>query len=300
MRLIFMGSPEFAVPALRGLHDFGYEVVGVYCQSPKPSGRGQRLTRCAIHRTADELGIPVRTPARLRGNEEELAYLRSLELDYGVVVAYGLILPRSVLDTPHYGFLNIHASLLPRWRGAAPIQAAILAGDASTGVTIMQMDAGLDTGPVLMSESVMIGDSDTSATLHERLSTMGGRLILSALAGNWPRSPQAVEGAYAPKLSRADSVIDWHQPAAVIERRIRAFTPWPGTETKLDGRNLKILAAHVVGATGDAGVVIDDRLTIACGHQALRLTRVKMPGGAAVDAPAFLRGHPVPIGTRLG
>jgi methionyl-tRNA formyltransferase len=242
----------------------------------------------------------VRTPARLRGNEEELAYLRSLDLDYGVVVAYGLILPQPVLDIPHHGFLNIHASLLPRWRGAAPIQAAILAGDASTGVTIMQMDAGLDTGPILLSEAVMIGDSDTSAILHERLSIMGSRLILSALAGNWPRSPQAVEGAYAPKLSRADSVIDWHQSAAMIERRIRAFTPWPGTETTLHGRNLKILAADIVEATGDAGMIIDNRLTIACGYQALRLTRVKIPGGAAMDAPAFLRGHPVPVGTRLG
>jgi methionyl-tRNA formyltransferase len=300
MRLVFMGSPAFAVPALRGLCEAGHEVAAVYCQSPKPAGRGQRLTRCAVHQAADELGIVVRMPARLRGHDEEFAYLRSLDLDYGVVVAYGLILPAEILDTPRQGCLNIHASLLPRWRGAAPIQAAILAGDAATGITIMQMDAGLDTGPSVISEAVAIGPADTSASLHDRLAAMGGSLILQALAHDLPRVPQPEGSTYAPKLSKTDSVIDWRQPATAIERRIRAFTPWPGTETVLNGQVLKIVAAEVVDGDGEAGVVIDDRFTVGCGEQALRVTRVKQAGGAAMDGAAFLRGHRLAVGTRLG
>jgi methionyl-tRNA formyltransferase len=300
MRLVFMGSPAFAVPALRALCSAGHEVAAVYCQRPKPAGRGQRVTRCAVHQVADELGLPVRTPQRLRGNTEEEDHLRSLGLDYGVVVAYGLILPASLLDAPRRGCLNIHASLLPRWRGAAPIQAAILAGDSETGITIMQMDAGLDTGPVLFAERTPIGPDDTSSTLHDRLSVIGGRMILQALSGEWPRTAQPEGGTYAPKLSKVDSVIDWRRPAGEIERRIRAFTPWPGTETTLGGAVLKIVAAEVVDVVGEPGVVLDDKFTIACGDRALRPTRIKRAGGATMDRSAFLRGHGVPIGTRLG
>ncbi|MDD2876382.1 MAG: methionyl-tRNA formyltransferase [Acidiphilium sp.] len=300
MRLVFMGSPEFAVPALRALCATRHEVVTVYCQSPKPAGRGQRLTKCAVHDAAEALGIPVRTPRRLRGNAQELDYLRVLKPDVGVVVAYGLILPPEVLDVPRLGCLNIHASLLPRWRGAAPIQAAILAGDAGTGVTIMRMDAGLDTGPTLLSDTVTIGAADTAAVLHDRLSAMGARLILRALAGEGQLLVQADGGTYAPKLSRADALIDWAMPASVIERRVRAFTPWPGTETQLNGQAFKVIEAAVVDGEGEPGVVLDDQLTVACGQAALRLTRVKRAGGAAMDSAAFLRGHPVPPGTRLG
>lgn len=300
MRLVFMGSPAFAVPALRALHAAGHQLAAVYCQRPKPAGRGQRMTRCAVHQAADELGLPVRTPRRLRGNIEEADHLRSLNLDYGVVVAYGLILPEAILDLPRFGYLNIHASLLPRWRGAAPIQAAILAGDTETGITIMQMDAGLDTGPALFAERTPIGPDDTSATLHDRLSVMGGRMILRALSGEWPRTPQPAGGTYAPKLSKADSVIDWSRPAGEIKRRIRAFTPWPGTETRLGGAALKIIAADIVDVAGEPGVVLDDHFTIACGEHALRLTRIRQAGGATMDGSAFLRGHAVPIGTKLG
>ncbi|MGC9271528.1 methionyl-tRNA formyltransferase [Acidiphilium sp.] len=300
MKLAFMGSPDFAVPVLRALCAAGHEVAVVYCQSPKPAGRGRQMAKCAVHRAAEDLGIPVRTPLRLRDNVGEVDYLRSLDLDIGVIVAFGLILPPAVLSAPRGGCLNIHASLLPRWRGAAPIQAAILAGDQQTGVTIMQMDAGLDTGPMLLAETIGIGSKDTAAILQDRLSALGARLILAALAGNWPPRAQPEGGTYAPKLSRADAVIDWAEPAAAIERRIRAFTPWPGTETRLEGQVLKIIAADVVEGAGAPGIVLDDRLTIACGDQALRPLRVQRAGRAAMDVAAFLRGYVVAPGTRLG
>lgn len=300
MRLVFMGSPDFAVPALEALLAAEHEITAVYCQPPKPAGRGQRMTKCPVHQAAERLGLPVRTPARLRGNDDEAAFLKAEALDAVVVAAYGLILPLPVLGAPRLGCLNIHASLLPRWRGAAPIHAAILAGDTHTGITIMQMDPGLDTGPMLLAESVPIGPDDTGATLHERLAALGARLIVQALASHWQPRNQPGEGTYAPKLSRADALIDWSQPALLIERRIRAFTPWPGTETRLEGQPFKILSATLVDGTGAPGIALDDRLTIGCGENALRVKTLKRAGGAAMDAASFLRGHPVPIGTRLG
>jgi methionyl-tRNA formyltransferase len=301
MRLVFMGSPDFAVPALRALHTAGHEIAAVYCQPARPAGRGQAVRRCPVHVEADQLGLPVRTPPRLRTAHEEWDAFAELESDAAVVAAYGLILPKPMLMAPRRGCLNIHASLLPRWRGAAPIHAAILAGDRETGITIMQMDEGLDTGPMLLREAVPISGSTTTATLHDTLAALGARLILTALATSPEPEPQPEVGAtYAPKLSRDDGRIDWTQDASAIERRVRAFDPWPGTFSTVDGAVLKILSAVVADGSGVPGTVLDDALLVACGGGALRLTRVQLAGRAAMDAAAFLRGHPVAAGTRLG
>jgi methionyl-tRNA formyltransferase len=301
MRLAFMGSPDFAVPALRAIHGAGHDIAAVYCQPARPSGRGQAVRRCAVHVVADELGLMVRTPARLRTDSDAQAAFAALDLDVAVVAAYGLILPQAMLDAPRRGCLNIHGSLLPRWRGAAPIQAAILAGDKETGITIMQMDAGLDTGPMLLWQGVPIGPDTTTASLHDVLADVGAKLILEALESPPTPVPQPADGAtYAPKLSRDDARIDWTVSATVIDRRIRAFDSWPGTSTLLNGNPFKILAARLVDGSGAPGTVLDARLTVACGEGAIQLTRVQLPGRAALDADAFLRGHPVPPGTVLG
>ena len=301
MRLAFMGTPEFAVPALRALHQAGHDIVAVYSQPPRPAGRGHRLQRSPVHECADQLGIPVHTPASLRRDPEIQRNFKKLGLDAAVVAAYGLILPQAMLDAPARGCLNIHASLLPAWRGAGPIQAAILAGDTQTGVTIMQMEAGLDTGPMLLRGMVPIGPATTSAELHETLGKLGARLVLRALAENPIPVPQPAEGAsYAPKLSRADSPIDWTRTAAEIDRQIRAFDPWPGTTTILDGLSLKVLAAIPAEGHGRPGTVLDANLTIACGQDAIRLTRIQLPGRQAMPAEAVLRGRKVPVATVLG
>jgi methionyl-tRNA formyltransferase len=301
MRIAFMGSPDFAVPALRALHRAGHAIVSVYCQPARPAGRGQAIRRCPVHVIADDLGLPVRTPARLRNDPAAQADFAVLKLDAAVVAAYGLILPQAMLDAPQRGCLNIHASLLPRWRGAGPIQAAILAGDSETGITIMQMEAGLDTGPMLLRQGLPITPTTTTADLHDTLATLGAKLILDALAS--PATPIAqsdADATYAPKITREDGRIDWTQPAAAIDRRIRAFDPWPGTFTTIGGNPLKILAATPAAATGPPGTVLDTALTVACGNQAIKLTKIQLPGRAALDAEAFLRGHPVPPGTQLG
>ena len=326
MRLAFMGSPDFAVPALRALHAAGHDIVAVYCQPARPAGRGQAVRRCPVQAEAETLNLPVRTPTRLRTAAAEWEAFAALDLDAAVVAAYGLILPPRMLEAPRRGCLNIHASLLPRWRGAAPIHAAILAGDAQTGITIMQMDAGLDTGPMLLRQSVPIGPSATTATLHDTLAQMGARMILTALAEDQTPVPQPAAGmTYAPKMSRDDGRIDWTQDAAAIERRIRAFYSWPGTFTTLHGTILKVLEAAMADGSGPfgatpsgaapsgaapsgaapsgavrPGTILDDSLRIACGTGALRLTRVQLAGRAAMDADAFLRGHKIPAGTRLG
>ncbi|HEY1934963.1 MAG TPA: methionyl-tRNA formyltransferase [Acetobacteraceae bacterium] len=300
MRLAFMGSPEFAVPALRALHAAGHEIAAVYCQPPRPAGRGHAVQRCPVHVAADALGLEVRTPARLCHDPAAQAAFAALELDTAVVAAYGLILPPPMLDAPRRGCVNIHASLLPRWRGAAPIQAAVLAGDTETGITIMQMDAGLDTGPMLLREAVPIGPADTTGSLHDVLAEMGARLVLRALAEDPVPVAQPQTGAnYAPKLTREDGRIDWTRDAAAIERQVRAFDPWPGTFTRLAGAPLKVLAADVAHATGFPGTVLDDRLTVACGTGALRPRRVQLGGRNAMPTDDFLRGHPVPVGTLL-
>ena len=301
MRLAFMGSPDFAVPALRALHAAGHEIAMVYCQPPRPAGRGYALRPCPVQAAAEMLGLTVRTPSRLRSDPAEHQAFAALELDAAVVAAYGLILPQSMLDAPRRGCLNIHASLLPRWRGAAPIQAAVLAGDQQTGVTIMQMDAGLDTGPILLREAVPIGPSTTSAELHDVLAVMGGRLVLRVLQEEPVPMAQPVEGVtYAPKLTREAGRIDWAQDAVQIERQVRAFDPWPGTFTTLGGAVLKVLRAEVAEGSGTPGIVLDDRLTVGCGSGALRLTRVQLAGRPAMAADAFLRGHAVAARTMVG
>jgi methionyl-tRNA formyltransferase len=301
MRIAFMGSPDFAVPALLALHQAGHDIAAVYCQPARPAGRGQAVRRCPVHVTADQLGLQVRTPVRLRNDLQAQADFAALNLDAAVVAAYGLILPQAMLDAPRRGCLNIHASLLPRWRGAAPIQAAILAGDSETGVTIMQMEAGLDTGPMLLRQAVPITPTTTTARLHDTLAASGARLILDALAAPPPPVPQSdADATYAPKLTREDGRIDWTRPAAAIDRQIRAFDPWPGTFTTIAGTPLKVLAATQIDATGTPGTVLDTTLTVACGTQAIRPTKLQLPSRSALDTDAFLRGHPIPPGTLLG
>jgi len=304
MRLVFMGSPDFAVPALEAVHG-AHEVVCVYTQPPRPAGRGQSVTRCPIHAAADRLGLPVRHPVSLKRDLAAQADFAALDLDAAVVAAYGLILPQAMLDAPRRGCLNIHASLLPRWRGAGPIQAAVLAGDAQSGVTIMQMEAGLDTGPMLLRQAVPIGPRGTASALHDALSALGGPMVLRVLAEAPPPEPQPADGVtYAPKLTRADGRVDWTQPAEVLDRQVRALNPWPGTwcTPGLDGWGdsaLKILDAIPVPGSGAPGMVLDG-LTIACGAGALRLLRVQRAGRAPMEAAAFLNGQKIPPGTVLG
>ncbi|MBE7212279.1 MAG: methionyl-tRNA formyltransferase [Gluconacetobacter diazotrophicus] len=306
MRLAFMGTPDFAVPALRALHAAGHEIVAAYCQPPRPAGRGQAVRSQPVHAAAEALGIPVRTPARVKRDAEAHAAFRALELDAAVVAAYGLILPPAMLEAPRHGCLNIHASLLPRWRGAAPIQAAILHGDPETGITIMRMEEGLDTGPMLSREAVPIGPNTDAAVLHDALSALGARMIvraLDALPLGGERQDDALS-CYAPRLERADGRLDWQEDAPVLDRRVRAMTPWPGAFAVLGEVALRIGAATPLpDRAHDAlpGTVLDDALTVACGGGgALRIERLQWPGRAMLDAAAFLRGRPVPPGTRFG
>ena len=300
LRLAFMGSPDYAVPALSALHGAGHQIAAVYCQPPKPVGRGQKETPCPVHRAALALGLAVRHPARLKRDEAEHAAFAALDLDVAVVAAYGLILPKAMLDAPRRGCLNIHASLLPRWRGAGPIQAAILAGDAETGITIMRMEEGLDTGPMLLAEAVPITPATTTPALHDALAGLGARLILRALAEDPPATPQPEEGVtYAPKLTKEDGRLVWAQPAEALERRIRALNPWPGTFFLLNGEAIRVSAAALEAGHGTPGEALDDAGLIACGQGALRLQRLQRPGRAAMPTEAFLRGLPIPAGTRL-
>jgi len=303
LRLAFMGTPEFAVPALRAIVSAGHEVAAVYCQPPRPAGRGQKQRPSAIQETAETLGLPVRTPKSLRDASVQAAFA-GLGLDVAVVAAYGLILPKPVLDAPRHGCLNIHASLLPRWRGAAPIQRAILAGDDRTGITIMQMDEGLDTGPILLQESFPILAGTTAATLHDSLADGGARLIVQALdaieTGTLAPLPQPEDGiTYAKKIEPADARIHWCDDAAAIERKVRAFAPRPGAWFDLDGARVKLLGAAVVAGVGEPGTALDDRLTVACGEGALQLLHLQREGRRALDGEAFLRGTPVAKGARL-
>jgi methionyl-tRNA formyltransferase len=295
-----MGSPDFAVPALRALHGAGHEIFAVYCQPPRPAGRGNALRLCPVHAAAEQLGLPIRTPATLRGKDEQ-TYFEMLDLDAAIVAAYGLILPPNMLKAPWRGCINVHPSLLPRWRGASPIQAAILAGDDQTGVTIMQMEPGLDTGPILLEEAIPITPTMTGTELHDILSEMGARLILRALAEDPPPRPQPEEGAtYAPKLKREDGRMDWTREATFLERQVRALDPWPGTYTLLGGDPLKVLSAMLAEGEGPPGTVLDEKFTIACGRGAIRLLKVQRASRPPRDGEAFLRGRPGTTGTTLG
>ncbi len=300
MRLAFMGSPDFAVPALHALRAAGHDIAAVYSQPPRPAGRGQALRPGPVHAAALAMGLAVRTPATLRKDIQAQADFAALNLDAAVVAAYGLILPQAMLDAPRLGCLNIHASLLPRWRGAAPIQAAIRAGDTETGVTIMQMDAGLDTGAMLLRDTLPITPTTTANDLHDALAEMGAALILRALAENPAPIPQPQAGmTYAPKLERADGKLDFSQSVTTLDRQIRALNPWPGTFCQWGDVVLKVLAATPAHGNGPPGIVLDEALTVACADGALRLTRIQAPGRAAMDSAAFLRGHRLPPGTVL-
>lgn len=298
LRLAFMGTPDFSVPALSALLDAGHDVAAVYSQPPRPSGRGHKLKPSPVHAFAEARGIDVRTPKSLRNEDAQTAFA-ALRLDVAVVVAYGLILPEPILAAPKLGCINIHASLLPRWRGAAPIQRAIMAGDKQTGVVTMLMDAGLDTGPMLMTQQTPITAETTGGDLHDTLSAIGSALIVPTLAGlaDGSLSPvtQPADGVtYASKLNRADGLLDWRRPADELERVIRALSPQPRAWFPYETATIKVGAANVESANGAPGTVLDDRLLIACGEGALRLTMVQRPGKAMTDADAFLRGYDIP------
>ncbi len=300
MRIIFMGTPDFAVPALRALHEAGHEIVCVYTQPPRPAGRGKKLMPSPVQLEAERLGVPVRSPVSLR-NAEAQAEFAALNADVAVVAAYGLILPQPVLDAPKHGCLNIHASLLPRWRGAAPIHRAVMAGDPETGVTIMQMEAGLDTGPMLHKVSLPVARK-TTGELFEELGAVGAAAMVEVLA-DLPSFPPEVQddsaAIYAPKIDKAEGKIDWAEPAEVIERLVRGLAPFPGAWFELQGERVKVLLAEVVDASGTPGTVLDDDFTIACGRGAIRPLRLQRAGKPVLERGEFLRGRPVAKGTVL-
>ncbi len=301
MRIIFMGTPDFAVPILRALVDAGHDVVAAYSQPPRRAGRGKALTPSPVQRLAESLGIEVRTPATLRDAAVQAAFA-ALSADVAVVAAYGLLLPRAVLDAPTLGCLNVHGSLLPRWRGAAPIQRAILAGDAETGVGIMQMAAGMDTGPVRTEERTPV-DRKTAGELADELSAMGARLMLKVLEdpARYPPVDQPDAGiTHAAKIDKAEARLRFDAGAVAVERQVRAFNPAPGAFFEQDGERVRVLAADVVAGDGAAGEVLDDALTIACGDgTAIRPVRVQRAGRGVMTPADLLRGFPIPVGTRL-
>jgi methionyl-tRNA formyltransferase len=298
MRIVFMGSPEFAVPSLDALVEGGHEIVCAYTQPPRPAGRGKADRKTAVHERAEQLGIEVRTPRTLR-NEEEQERFRALDADLAVVAAYGLILPKPILEAPRQGCINIHASLLPRWRGAAPIQRAILAGDKITGITLMQMDEGLDTGPMLLRRELDIC-SKNAAQVTEKLAGLGATMLVDWL--NKPTAPQAQPGdgvIYASKIDKSEARIDWTRSAEQIDRQVRAFNPVPGAWFEANGERIKLLAAEVVSGSGAAGEVLDDHSTIAVADGAVRPLQVQRAGRAPMSADELLRGFAVPRGTIL-
>ncbi|MEQ8283483.1 MAG: methionyl-tRNA formyltransferase [Parvibaculum sp.] len=309
LRLAFMGTPDFSVPVLAEILAAGHEVVAVYSQPPRKAGRGMAEQLSPVHRFAEEHGIPVFTPASLKGEAEQRAFA-ALDLDVAVVVAYGLLLPKPVLDAPRLGCLNLHASLLPRWRGAAPIQRAIMAGDAETGVMVMRMEEGLDTGPVLLAERVAIAANDTAGTLHDRLSHIGASAMVRALAalsrGALEAKPQPEAGVtYAKKIGKAEARIDWSRPAAEIDRHIRGLTPSPGAFFEIargaENIRVKILRARPVEKAGTPGEVLStgDSILVACGQGALEIIELQRAGKSAVGAREFLRGFQLAPGESL-
>ena len=301
MRLTFMGTPDFSVSVLDQLVGAGHEIACVYSQPPRPAGRGKKPRPGPVHIRAEELGLEVRTPLNFK-NEADRQAFADLNADAAVVVAYGLILPQAILDAPTHGCFNIHASLLPRWRGAAPIQRAIMAGDAETGVCIMQMEAGLDTGPVLMREATPITATDTAATLHDRLAEMGAGLMVEALAQlpSLTATLQSTDGiTYAAKIDKAEAKINWSKPAADVDRLIRGISPFPGAWFMLNGERVKALMSDTTTGEGPAGTTLDDELTVACGDGAVRLLNVQKAGKGPQPAEVFLLGTKVPTGTTL-
>ena len=300
MRLAFMGTPEFAVPTLDALVAAGHEIAAVYTQPPRPAGRGKGLSPSPVQRRAEAAGLEVRTPVSLRGGEEQAAFA-ALGLDAAVVAAYGLILPEPILSAPRHGCLNVHASLLPRWRGAAPIQRAILAGDERTGVCIMGMERGLDTGPVFARRETEI-DRKTAAELTEELAGIGGALIADVLdrLGDIVPEPQPEDGVtYAHKIEKHEARLDFSRPAEAVERQIRAFNPVPGAFFEYEGERIRLLAAEFSGLSGEPGTVLDHGLAIACGTGSIVPTLVQRAGRAAMRPDELLRGFVIPVGARL-
>ncbi len=307
MRIAFLGTPDFAVPSLAALARVGHEIAAVYSQPPAPRGRGHALTPSPTHAFAETLGVSVRTPVSMR-DPAEIAAFAALGLDAAVVVAFGQILPVEVLDAPRLGAFNLHASLLPRWRGAAPIQRAIMAGDKVTGVQVMRMSEGLDEGPILFSETVRIDGLETAGTLHDRLAPIGADLMVRAMAalerGPVAEAPQAEDGeTYAKKIRPKEAKIAWSRSAAEVDRKIRGLSPFPGAWCRADGERgpvrVKALLSRVEDGEGEPGQVLDDGLLIACGDGAVRLLRAQREGRSAQDAEAFLRGFPLGAGDRL-
>ena len=295
MRLVFMGSPEFSVPVLDALIEAGHEVAAVYCQPPRPAGRGKKDRPTPVHARALELGLEVRHPKSLR-NAEAQAEFAGFAPEIAVVVAYGLILPQAILDAPSRGCLNIHASLLPRWRGAAPIHRAVMAGDAETGVCIMQMDAGLDTGAVLLRKSLAIGPDETTGALHDRVSVLGAQAIVEALDrfDSLTPEPQPAEGvSYAEKIDKTEARVDWTRPAVEVDRLIRGLSPFPGAWTEIGGERVKLLGSRVVAATAVPGSILPP-FTLACGDGGVEITRAQRPGKRAMEQGEFLKGFDLP------
>ena len=305
-RLVFMGTADFAVPSLEALAASRHEVVAAYTQPARPAGRGWHPRPSPVQLAAEALGLPLRTPSSLRDPAEQAAFA-ALGAELAVVAAYGLILPKAVLDAPRLGCVNLHASLLPRWRGAAPIQRALLAGDPETGVTIFQMEPSLDTGPVIAIRPVAITACSTAASLHGELAELAAAMVVAAVddlaAGRTHPVPQPDDGVtYAAKIEKSEGRIDWTRSAEALERQLRALNPWPGCWTEMAGGTLRVLAGRPVRCDHrrPAGEVLDERLTVACGEGALTLTSVQRPGGRPMPAEAFLHGFSVPVGTRLG
>lgn len=300
LRIAFMGTPDFAVPALKALHEAGHEIVAVYSQPPRRAGRGKKLSPSPVQRVAEELGIEVRTPVSLKGEEEQVAFA-ALQLDVVVVAAYGLILPQAILDAPAMGCLNIHGSLLPRWRGAAPVQRAILAGDTETGITIMQMEAGLDTGPMLLKSTTPV-DGKTAGELTEELAETGAELMVQYLASPSEYSAETQDDAlatYAKKIEKQEARLDFSRPADHVERQIRAFTPVPGAFFEFENVRYKILDAQISNSDGEPGTTLDAHLLIGCETGAIQPQIIQKAGKPAIDLKSFLNGTKIPKGTLL-
>ena len=299
MRIAFMGSSEFSLPALDALVEAGHSIVGVYCQPARPAGRGKKPRATIIEKRATELGLEVHSPPSLAGTEDEFA---RLEVDAGVVAAYGNLIPQPILEMPSSGFLNIHPSLLPRWRGAAPVQRAIMEGDCSTGVCIMKVVEELDAGPVLMKRTVPILNDDTSSELGRKLSELGAAMIVDALGklGDLTELPQVADGIrYARKIDKSETRVDWRKPAIEVDRQIRGLSAVPGAWCEIGGERVKLLGSQVVEVDGQPGRVLDDRLTIACGVGAVRVTEVQRAGKSRLASVEFQRGYPIARGTKV-
>jgi len=299
MRIVFMGTPDFSVSTLKALIEAGHEIICVYSQPPKPAGRGMALKETPVHEYSKSQGIEVRTPKSLKGEDEQAAFI-ALHADAAVVVAYGLLLPTPVLEAPKFGCFNVHASKLPRWRGAAPIQRAIMDGDGETGVAIMRMEAGLDTGPVMKMVPVRITEHTTAGTLHDELAAVGAKLMVEVLQKpELPGAQQPTHGVtYAKKIDKAEAHISFRHPAPQVRNHIHGLSPFPGAWCLVDGTRLKLLEVEVVSGTGEPGMALDDKLTFACASGAIRVTKLQREGKGPMDAATFLRGFAVPAGAK--